>query len=784
MLKRKDFFLFFLISSLGLILIISNFFLQEKPSFFSKAQEFSSATITFQQGVNNYQGTTSSYIFSWYPDKNFQSENKNLIYTTSAFTLIRFDLSSLPQNAKIDNAALTLCAVSKYGSSTSPLSIKVFPLIRSWNPKTVTWFQADIYQEWTKPGAQDPIQDRKNNYVANLGINNVGCYNFPLTSIVQRWVAYPQTNKGIILASLEGAGVGYFFADESYPTVSSRPKLTISYTLSPTNNLPPYVSFTSPSSEQFITDPFALEVITQDDKGISRVEYYLDGNKITSLTNPPYIFSLVPGHYSLGTHLLTAKVFDDIGQQDEDNRLVNFYQKDDGVITLAQISDNHLESSSLYPQRLTQVLQEIKDVIKPALIIDTGDLVTTPSTANYQLYSNIINNLNLKIPLKIIPGNHDLTDGGASLKNALSAAKEKFFLDIENYRLLGIGCYKIAQYQNWAENLLKENKKEIIFSHYPVVLPPDKASNSLYQMSPSEKTALIYLFRNFSPLFYFSGHVHERFLLEEPETLVPNLSVLATTQKSGYEIITLDNGIISSNVTYINESPRWPVVVITSPQSFYGLNNQKIISGIVKIRAKIFDPNPINTVEYKIDSENWIRMEKKGFSVYEKEWDTAGYPGVHTLYVKAINSLGNQKITQIKVNVSSSVPSPTPPSPLPTVTPSPSLPTNTPTLLPTNTPTPTPTPSSSSCPSSCPQITSYSSGKETDGTCWVELSWKPVPNATSYKIVRNSSTYKTTTQTTYRWRWLPCNNTSLYKVNPLALGCQEIQCQEVAIKTP
>ncbi|MGB9911571.1 MAG: hypothetical protein ACPLKP_03165, partial [Microgenomates group bacterium] len=75
------------------------------------------------------------------------------------------------------------------------------------------------------------------------------------------------------------------------------------------------------------------------------------------------------------------------------------------------------------------------------------------------------------------------------------------------------------------------------------------------------------------------------------------------------------------------------------------------------------------------------------------------------------------------------------------------------------------------------------SGKETDGTCWVELSWKPVSNATSYKIYRNNSNPKTTTQTTYRWRWLSCNNTSLYKVNPLASGCEETQCPEIPIQT-
>jgi hypothetical protein len=101
----------------------------------------------------------------------------------------------------------------------------------------------------------------------------------------------------------------------------------------------------------------------------------------------------------------------------------------------------------------------------------------------------------------------------------------------------------------------------------------------------------------------------------------------------------------------------------------------------------------------------------------------------------------------------------------------------TPTPTPTSAPIPTPT---TSCSSSCPVVTLKSSGTG----CWVQLSWRPVAGAAGYKIYRNS-TYKTTTATSYRWNWLPCNNTSLYKVTAVVPGCPEkTNCPAYAVHTP
>ncbi|MGB9911573.1 MAG: hypothetical protein ACPLKP_03175 [Microgenomates group bacterium] len=115
------------------------------------------------------------------------------------------------------------------------------------------------------------------------------------------------------------------------------------------------------------------------------------------------------------------------------------------------------------------------------------------------------------------------------------------------------------------------------------------------------------------------------------------------------------------------------------------------------------------------------------------------------------------------------------------------------TFAPTSTPTLTPTPSASptltpppttNCPSVCPEIIFYSSGIEGDQqTCYVKLVWNPSPSATVYRVYRNA-VYKETTNNHYTWHFVPCNNNSLYKVQPTAPNCQEISCSPVAVRTP
>lgn len=107
-------------------------------------------------------------------------------------------------------------------------------------------------------------------------------------------------------------------------------------------------------------------------------------------------------------------------------------------------------------------------------------------------------------------------------------------------------------------------------------------------------------------------------------------------------------------------------------------------------------------------------------------------------------------------------------------------------------PTPTAPPSSPSpqpvCPEVCPDIVWWEAGIEPDNrTCYVKLTWKRIEGTYFYYVYRNSMV-QTTEENYYVWRWIPCDNNSLYKVTPYAPNCPllENNCQSKAlgIKTP
>ena len=80
---------------------------------------------------------------SWEPDTNFGADTQLQLYYSNidtpraAFTLIHFDVSSLPADAVIDSASLELYLWSSAGAD--PVWIGLYDVYAAWNESTVTW---------------------------------------------------------------------------------------------------------------------------------------------------------------------------------------------------------------------------------------------------------------------------------------------------------------------------------------------------------------------------------------------------------------------------------------------------------------------------------------------------------------------------------------------------------------------------------------------------------------------------------------------------------------------
>jgi len=89
----------------------------------------------------------------------------------------------------------------------------------------------------------------------------------------------------------------------------------------PTDN-PPAVTLTAPADGATVSGTVAVTATATDDKGVSRVDFYLDGVVVFSDTASPYSWSWITTSYNNGTHTVMARAYDTIGQYASDTHTV------------------------------------------------------------------------------------------------------------------------------------------------------------------------------------------------------------------------------------------------------------------------------------------------------------------------------------------------------------------------------------------------------------------------------------------------------------------------------
>ncbi|MBI5539683.1 MAG: DNRLRE domain-containing protein [Bacteroidia bacterium] len=135
--------------------------------------------------------------------------------------LMKFDLSSLPSNAVINYARLTLYGIDHNGSSNSSY---VQRITQSWVENTVTWTNQPTVS------STDQIT-----MPANTGDSTANYY-IDITDFVMKWVGYDSSeyNYGFLLRQISetGSANGLEFGSSDNGNSSKKPKLEISYSLS------------------------------------------------------------------------------------------------------------------------------------------------------------------------------------------------------------------------------------------------------------------------------------------------------------------------------------------------------------------------------------------------------------------------------------------------------------------------------------------------------------------------------------------------------------------------
>ena len=184
-------------------------------------------TITLQQASDGYAGCQDTYVYQYAPGSNYCTQDGLKVgYKQQYAGLLRFDLSSIPSDALVEQATLQLYATGWGGTN---ITLGAYGLLRPFSACEATWNQAASASAWGLPGANDTNVDRRavaESNVTTSGLNK--WYDFDLSAIAQGWVSTPATNLGVLLRATYSA-FNFQFASAEHGNAGLRPRLVITY---------------------------------------------------------------------------------------------------------------------------------------------------------------------------------------------------------------------------------------------------------------------------------------------------------------------------------------------------------------------------------------------------------------------------------------------------------------------------------------------------------------------------------------------------------------------------
>jgi uncharacterized repeat protein (TIGR01451 family) len=159
-----------------------------------------------------------TYLDSSAPDTNFGSQPVLLVDDLGNkpfWSLLRFDMASIPPSAEIILARLRLALTS--ASFTTPAWIHAYQGTTPWNEATVTWRN---------------YSDGRGNLLDTTAVRDLGSYTWNITPAVQGWKANSASNNGLVL-SLDPTqnNQAKWFAAREHADATRRPTAVMAYAL-------------------------------------------------------------------------------------------------------------------------------------------------------------------------------------------------------------------------------------------------------------------------------------------------------------------------------------------------------------------------------------------------------------------------------------------------------------------------------------------------------------------------------------------------------------------------
>jgi hypothetical protein len=217
-----------------ILLLFSAFFLFSKTGFNVSPTGFSIYQEQSTSGTDTYirQGSDNNYATQ--PTLKI---GKNLAGVEFR-SLIKFDLSSIPQGDTITNSVMSLYLSS--ATNTNNITADIYLISNPWINSEVGWNNRNSLTPWDSSGGDYSTK------ITSLQISNTPAwYNFTITTAVRNWITSGNENLGIIILSPDATtGNSVDFASSDNPDTSKVPSILVDYT----SNAPPQIDSISADS--------------------------------------------------------------------------------------------------------------------------------------------------------------------------------------------------------------------------------------------------------------------------------------------------------------------------------------------------------------------------------------------------------------------------------------------------------------------------------------------------------------------------------------------------------
>jgi pimeloyl-ACP methyl ester carboxylesterase len=188
-------------------------------------------TVELCRGYQGYDGVNDTYLLNETTPAPHGAEQKLHIKefgggTTTKRTLVRFDLSLIPEDANVTAATLDLYLDYRYPDTAA--GVNLYYLLKPWSEATATWVTTGLGQDWAIAGVGGVGTDRDGAPFASGSFRTVGAYNrIDVREAVRRWVRSPEANFGFMVMGTSSVDARVWSSE--VPREGQLPRLIVTY---------------------------------------------------------------------------------------------------------------------------------------------------------------------------------------------------------------------------------------------------------------------------------------------------------------------------------------------------------------------------------------------------------------------------------------------------------------------------------------------------------------------------------------------------------------------------